>query len=256
MGSLVPASWLGGCVVRGVGSVAAAFIATGLTVVGVDCAFAEPEANGEHVDRYLLFSGFDMWRNGGFVHGGVLWSPDGLAREGFSLKLLFAGGSYQYQAGTTDITGRQALAALMPGWRFKGDRVEFVVFAGPDLQSHRFTPDDLGNRLRGSNLGLRVGGDVWYQPTDIMMVTASVSTSTIGPNVWARAAFGWRPADWAWVGPEASAFSDHNYRQLRVGIHATAFKTGQFEWSAGLGHAWDSDQRTGFYGRIGLLTRR
>ena len=256
MGSLVPASWLGGCVVRGVGSVAAAFIATGLTVVGVDCAFAEPEANGEHVDRYLLFSGLDMWRNGGFVHGGVLWSPAGLAREGFSLKLLFAGGSYQYLAGTTDITGRQVLAALMPGWRFKGDRVEFVVFAGPDLQSHRFTPDDLGNRLRGSNLGLRVGGDVWYQPTDITMVTASVSTSTIGPNVWARAAFGWRLVDWAWVGPEASAFSDHNYRQLRVGIHATAFKTGQFEWSAGLGHAWDSDQRAGFYGRIGLLTRR
>src|SRR3954465_13374845 len=101
-------SWLGGCVVRGVVGVAAAFIAAVMTVAGVNCAFAEPEANGEHVDRYLLFSGFDVWRNGGFVHGGLLWSPDGLAHEGFSLKVLFAGGTYQYQAGTTDTTGRQA----------------------------------------------------------------------------------------------------------------------------------------------------
>jgi hypothetical protein len=131
MGSLVPASLARGCVVRGVVRVAVACIAAALTVAGVDCAFAETEANGEHVDRYLLFSGFDVWRNGGFVHGGFLWSPDGLAREGFSLKLLLAGGSYRYQSGTIDITGQQALAAVMPGWRFKGDRIELTVFAAP-----------------------------------------------------------------------------------------------------------------------------
>src|SRR4051812_21968218 len=101
--------FVGGCVVRGVAGVAAAFIGAALTVAGVNCAFAEPEANSEHVERYLLFSGFDVWRNGGFVHGGVLWSPDGLAHEGFALKVLFAGGTYQYQSGATDITGRQAL---------------------------------------------------------------------------------------------------------------------------------------------------
>ena len=170
--------------------------------------------------------------------------------------MLFAGGTYQYQAGTTDITGRQALAAVMPGWRFKGDRFEFVVFAGPDFQSHRYTPNDLGNRLGGEHFGLRVGGDVWYQPTDTMMATASVSASTIGPNVWARAAFGWRFFNWTWVGPEASAFADHSYSQLRVGIHATALKTGLFEWSAGVGHVQDSDHRSGIYGRVGVLTRR
>jgi hypothetical protein len=242
--------------VRGVVSVAAASIAAALTVAGVNCAFAEPEANGVRVDHYLLFSGFDVWRNGGFIHGGLLWSPNGLANEGFTLKALIAGGSYQYQSGTTDITGRQALAAVMPGWRFKGDRFEFVVFAGPDLQSHHLTPDDPGNRLRGTSIGLRVGGDIWYQPTDMMMATASVSASTIGPNIWARAAFGWRLFNWAWVGPEASAFGDHSYSELRIGIHATAFKTGLFEWSAGVGHVHDSDHRSGIYGHIGVLTRR
>jgi hypothetical protein len=84
----------------------------------------------------------------------------------------------------------------------------------------------------------------------------AVSAATTGANFWGRTAIGWRLLDWAWVGPEASAFGDHNYQQLRLGIHTTAFRTGAFEWSAGFGEVWDSDGRSGVYGRIGLLTRR
>ena len=59
-----------------------------------------------------------------------------------------------------------------------------------------------------------------------------------------------------YLGPELAAFASDNYRQYRVGIHATAFKTANFEWSAAAGWASDSDRRGGAYGRIGLLTRR
>src|SRR6476661_9192314 len=46
--------------------------------------------------RFLLFSTTDLWRHGGFAHGGVLWAPSGLDQEGPVLKLLFGGGIYHY----------------------------------------------------------------------------------------------------------------------------------------------------------------
>jgi hypothetical protein len=243
-------------VVQFVWAFAAAFTAAALIVGSVDCAFAQSEANGEHVDHAILFGGFDLWRNAAFMHGGMLWSPDGLEHEGFSLKVLFNGGSYNYLSGPSEITGTQLLANVMPGWRFKGDHYEAMIFGGIDLQSDTFVPDDPGNRLHGITAGLRVGGDIWYQPNDWLMATAAASASTVGASFWSRAALGWRLRDWAWVGPEVAALGDHDYQQLRLGIHFTAFKTGRFEWSAGFGEVWDTDNRSGVYGRIGLLTRR
>src|SRR5437899_3031828 len=100
------------------------------------------------------------------------------------------------------------------------------------------------------------GAELWYQPSDAMMVNAGVSASTIRPNYWSRVATGWRLFDQAWVGPEALALGGSNYQQVRLGVHATAFKTDALEWSAGLGYVRDSDHRNGIYGRLGVLTRR
>jgi hypothetical protein len=239
-------------------------------ICGLDCAFAEDEdaseaneANvarprmfGGEVDHLLMFSGFDLWRNGSFVHGGVLWSPDGLGREGFTLKLLTAAGIYRYRSGGGTIVGETGLAAAMPGWRFKFDRLEITAVVGVDLQGHLLTPDDPGNRVRGVHAGVRGGFDLWYQPSDSMMVAASVSASTIGPNYWSRVATGWRLFDLAWVGPEALALAGSNYDQFRLGVHATSYRIGPLEWSAGLGYTRDSDKHNGVYGRLGVLTRR
>jgi hypothetical protein len=237
---------------RRVGGVGTALLLAAGCLVGAECVTAETE----HFDRYLLFSGFDVWRNGGSIHGGLLWSPDGLAREGFTLKLLVAGGQYRYLNGDTAVTGRYGLTSVMGGWRFKRDGFDVTLFAGPDLQSHRLSPDDPGNRLRGGNAGLRVGADLWYQSGTHFMATASVSASTIGANYWSRGAVGWHLFGSAWVGPEVLALGSDRYHQVRAGVHATAFRTQAFEWSAGVGYARDADARNGFYVRFGVLTRR
>jgi hypothetical protein len=39
-----------------------------------------------------LFADTDLWRDGAFANGGLLWSPAGLGQSGFTLKLLLAGG--------------------------------------------------------------------------------------------------------------------------------------------------------------------
>jgi hypothetical protein len=224
--------------------------------------------NLHHLDRYLIFGGFDLWRNGGFGHGGLLWSPGGLERDGFTLKLLLAGGLYRYNLDRTlivgshvvtirqQIVGIQELVSVMAGWRIKRGPLEATVFAGPDLQAHRLVPDDPDNPMRGIRMGVRVGGDLWYQPHPLMMVNAGVSASTIGNNYWSRVASGWHFSGLAWIGPEIVALGGGRYRQLRFGAHATALRLGGLEWTLGAGYVRDSDDRDGLYARFGVVGRR
>src|SRR5262245_15060677 len=51
----------------------------------------------------LFFSGGDLWRNGAFAHGGLLWAPKGLDADGPVFKLLLNGGLYRYHSGSTEV---------------------------------------------------------------------------------------------------------------------------------------------------------
>jgi hypothetical protein len=208
----------------------------------------------------LLFSGADLWWHGWFSHKGILWSPGGLESEGFTLKLLLGAGLYQYKSGALAdeaVVGAQAIAFALPGWRFQKDRTTFSVFAGADMQHHHLMPDDPANSLRGTKLGIRGGFDLWYQHNPDMMIGADVSVSTVGPSYSARLALGWRIPESLYIGPEASGFANGNeYRQLRVGLHITGARMDDLEWTIGLGWAFDSDERSGLYGRLGAIVRK
>jgi Cellulose biosynthesis protein BcsS len=232
---------------------AAAFLACCLCVSG------GPVRAGDDGARFLLFSGGDIWRNGDFAYGGLLWSPDGLDNNGFTLKAVMSGGFYRYNSGAlgdVQVTGRELVVQVLPGWRFKHDRLELKVFAGLDLEDHRLVPDDPSSRLRGSDIGARAAVDIWYEPTPGTMLAADGSISTIITSYSARIAYGWRAFDLFYFGPEAQTFACDGYRQLRFGVHLTSFKTGDAEWSAAAGWSDDSDRRTSVYFRFGVLTRR
>jgi hypothetical protein len=210
------------------------------------------ESTAQH---FLVFSGTDLWRNGAFSHAGFFWAYRGLHADGPVFKLLLNGGLYRYRSGGTEIVGRQTMGAALPGWRWHRPGLEVTVFAGLDVQDHRYRPDDRASRLRGTRLGARAGFDVWYEPLRDGMLTASASLSTIGRGYWTRAAAGWRFFDMIWLGPEVLASGDDHYRQLRAGAHITSLRLFRREWSVGAGWATDNDQRSGFYGRLGMIYR-
>lgn len=217
--------------------------------------------NGPYRDdpRFLFFAGGDVWRSGGFVHGGLLWSPGGLSQEGFTLKFVAATGIYRYQSGALGnaaVTGGEEFGAVLPGWRFKWKGLDLTVFAGVAAQHDALFPDDVSAGLRGYNLGAAAGFDAWYEPTSASMIAANGFVSSIGKSYSARVAYGWRMFDRFYVGPEIQALGSDNYRQFRGGLHVTGYKTTRYEWSAAAGFSDDSDHRSGAYGRIGVLMRR
>lgn len=207
------------------------------------------------IDRYLMFSGFDLWRGGASLHGGGIWSPAGFAASGFALKMVASAGGYRYRSGGFQITGVQAGNSIMPGRLFKVGKLEVAAFAGLDWQTHRLIPRDPGNALQGDNIGLRAGADLWLEPTEGFMTSASLWITTIGKGYWVRGAAGWRL--WSlWAGPEIQLQGDDSYRQWRFGLHATGLRFGKFEWSAGTGVMFERGEEPTLYGRLGLVWRR
>lgn len=210
---------------------------------------------GAAPERFLFFAGTDLWRNSGTLYGGMLWSPEGLAHDGLTLKLLYAGGFYGYRSGTTAVLGAHDMVAVLPGWRFSRGRFEGTVYGGLDLQYHRTLPLDPGNRLDGGHAGLRIGADLWWEPHQHWMVTSSFSVSSVGNGYGVRLAAGRRFMDHFWVGPEIEMSGDSVYRQWRIGAHVTAVRFWFGEWTVGIGLVQDSDRREGIYGRLGVLIR-
>ena len=231
---------------------AAAFIACCVSLLPWSACAGDDDG----LAHFILFSGRDLWRNGVFAYGGLLWAPHGLEADGFMLKTLLSGGAYRYDSGSLGtVYGGELKGQVMPGWHFKRGHFELMAFAGLDVETHKLWPDDPGNSLRGTSYGLALAAQLWDQPTPETMLAADASFSTVGPNYASRIAFGWRAFGQFYVGPETQVYGGDGYRQFRVGAHITSLKTGTDEWSAAVGWAIDTDQRQSPYVRIGLMRR-
>jgi hypothetical protein len=205
----------------------------------------------------LLFGGTDLWRYGAFLYGGTLWSPAGLNSDGFTLKVLVNGGSYNYNSSTlqTKVDGTLLSGAALPGFRLVRDTITVGLFAGPLVQDYRLSPFDPGSRLRGLYAGAQFATDIWYQPSPNIMATLSGSLVSIGPTGYLRTALGYRVLEAAFIGPESAIFWCANFRQLEIGAHLTALRVGLSQWSAGAGWSMDTDRRSGPYLRLGVSAK-
>jgi hypothetical protein len=212
--------------------------------------------------RFMWFSGRDASLYAGFAYAGVVLAPGGFEKDGVLLKILFSGGLYVYNASNLAgerVIGLEEYGSMLPGWRIKRGEAEFKFFFGPEFQKHRFWPDDLANRLRGTSLGLRMATELWYEPTPDRMIAADASLSSVAVNNSARLGYGWRVFEemlgGVYVGPETQYFRSDGYRQWRWGAHITSMKTEDVEWSAATGWAIDSQGRASPYLRLNVLKR-
>jgi hypothetical protein len=216
----------------------------------------DPLIGGTQAGQFLFYAGVDAWRYGASAYGGIQWAPGRLENEGFFLRLIASDGLERYETGSTRSTTQIFRASLTPGWKFKRGSFEAQLFAGPAVEVDMPSPDLPGARMRGTYYGARGGADFWWEPTPQLMLASSFSATTIANAYSARGAMGWRIVDGFWLGPEISASGDNFSQQYRIGAHITGFKTADVEWSAAAGYVQDSFNRSGVYGRLGLLLRR
>ncbi len=186
------------------------------------CVSAAPSWAGDDGAQYLLFTGGNLWRNGAFTYGGLLWSPDGLDREGFTLKAVMSGGTYHYWSGAlgADVTGRELVAQVLRGWHFKRDRLEVKVA-------------DTGDNARRRRLDLDHHHQLFGAHRRWLARIRPILSRDRKPQM----------------------FASDGYRQMCLSAHLTGFKTEDAEWSAAAGWSDDSDHRTSLYVRFGVLTR-
>ena len=144
-------------------------------------------------------------------------------------KRCSSGGHYRYRSGALDnawVTGTEEEVQLLPGWRFKRDRLELKVFAGLDIKNDVTSPYDPSNRLHGTSVGARAAVNLWFEPTPVDHDRRRRLAVARSPPAIRRAPpMAGGCSDWFYLGPEAQTFACIGYSQLRFGVHLTGLKT-------------------------------
>ena len=95
---------------------------------------------GATPERFLFYSGFDLWNFGYAGYAGARWAPDSLNSDGFVLNAFISDGIERFDTPTTRYRTAIFRASILPGWRFKRGNLEVKMFAGPDFEYDVFSP--------------------------------------------------------------------------------------------------------------------
>ncbi len=147
--------------------------------------------------RSCCFPARDLWRNGAFAYGGLLWSPGGLDHDGFMLKLADVRRLLPLQlrrarrrGGDRRANGQPVAARL--ALQARAFRAQVLV--GPDLEAHRLVARTIpAIGCAAATIGLRLAAEIsGTSRRRNTMIAADVLVSTIVDRHSARVAFGWR----------------------------------------------------------------
>lgn len=212
--------------------------------------------SGGRAERFLLFSGVDLWHSAVTGYGALQWAPAGLNADGPVLRLFGSDGIERYRTPAQTFTTNIGRASLLGGRHVRAGHADVTALVGLDFKSEaagasvaRFAPDT-------TRFGMRAAAELWIEPTPQTMLAASAYATTIDAGFGGRVAAGWRVGGAAWIGPEALISRDDFSTQRRIGAHVSGLKAADAEWSLAAGYLADSYRRSGAYGRVSVSLRR
>lgn len=170
---------------------------------------------------WVMFSGFDAVKDANYTFQGVIYALNrDISRDGFVLRVYGSHVDYEYDTpavtgGVVDGDGWQG--DVMIGYKFNRGHWWAAGFIGVDYQDHDLTPDDPANPVRGSEVGLKVAGDI-ATPRHGAPIYFGLSGqySTAFDTYWARARAGLN-RDRYTVGPEGIVMGSDSFDAQRVG---------------------------------------
>lgn len=212
-------------------------------------------SGGFHPDRAMYFSGFDIWNFGYGGYVGAEWTPASGANGSVIVRLFAADGIDRFRTTAATYRNETVRASFMPGWRVQRGKIELKAFAGFDYEARIPNLWTSGARIQ-QYYGLRIATDIWWEPTELIMLAASAALTTVEAGSGLRLAAGWRLSTFGWAGPELSVNHDIFNTQTRVGAHLTGFRVENTEWSIAAGYVRDSFGRDGGYGRLSVVLKQ
>jgi hypothetical protein len=215
-----------------------------------------PETKSERQPRQVIFSSIELANGSTFVGSGFkrAFGPS-VDAEGFVLmNLSGAGATPEIHQGPAGIRIRVARltssSSMLVGYQWVAPGRVFMLAAGPEA-SRRQQLDDGGRpRWQPTNKGVMLLAETWYEPRPWMMTQATLIHSSARRSFWVRAAAGLALRDGLFIGPEATAYAEEDYREARIGLHVTGIRIERFQLRLNAGISGVSNRRSGFY--VGL----
>jgi hypothetical protein len=194
-----------------------------LPAVAADLAYKALPAAAEPIEYGNVYVGVDANTNHSLVgYTGVLYAPFGMDKSGLRLSAFGLYGGYQYNGDTDVFKGKFSSVDLLAGWSNVFQNGAATLSIGANFQDHNVKPFDAFNPVQGSEVGFKVQGDVWINPTERTLVFGLASYSTAfdtyysilrgGYDFFGRGFF---------IGPEVGALGNSRTDQQRVGLHVT-----------------------------------
>lgn len=209
-----------GACARSVAAIVAVFTST--------AAFADGGPRGSYPattsspNSIVYFSGFDTVKDASYMfQGAILALNRDIGRDGFVLRAYGSHVDYRYDNAGIDTSGTGWQGDAMLGYKVSAGRIWAAAYVGVDYQSFKLTPDDPTSRVRGSEIGLKVAGDIASLRNEGPVYFAlSGNYSTAFESYWARARVG--ANSWGLTfGPEVAALGNKGFDATRVGGFVT-----------------------------------
>jgi hypothetical protein len=202
------------------------------------------------IEHGNLFYGFDATSHDSLAgYLGVLYAPYGMHQSGIRLTAFGLYGRYEYSSTPTDVSARFWSGDLLVGWSNVTANGAYTLSVGVNAQDHNLSRFDATNSVRGSEIGAKVQGDFWVNPTPNTLLLGIASYSTAFDTYYALVRAG---RDFSgkgiFVGPEGVAQGNERTDQVRLGVFASGMKIGIAELTVSGGWLREKGEGTGWYG--------
>lgn len=201
-----------------------------------------------------LYFGVDATSHRSLVgYTGVLYAPYGMHQSGLRVSAFGLYGGYEYHSDPLLIKGRFSSVDLLAGYSWVFHNGAFTLQVGGNYQDHHLRPNDPSNTVVGSELGFKVQGDIWMNPTPNTLLFALGSYSTAFDTYYSvgRAGYDFF-GHGVFIGPEVGALGNDRTDQIRVGAHLSGVRIGPARVSLSGGWMHERGEGDGGYGSLNV----
>jgi Cellulose biosynthesis protein BcsS len=195
-------------------------LSAAVLLAALNPALAEPET-----PNWEMFSGFEASNNyaSGYVGGGYAFGN--LYGPGWRVRAVGAYGRYHYDGalfdgsdyvGTT-FDGQVGFTSAQLGYQFLPGAVVVKLFAGIEAEDQHIEPRDPNNSVQGTEIGLRLVAEAWYDISSRWFLSADASYGTAFQEYFSLARVGFRVCPKLSFGLEGGALGNEEYDAGRGG---------------------------------------